>query len=132
MNDLPRPAPGAHTRGFTQPVFISRHSHRGRRVRSVSRGLALLAAAWTAAVLVGSMAVLLTRDTRATFIDLPPHRLECPGSYPAATWRLGARGVTGTRWTLSLYSDRVLAGAQGAVSCRSAAALLPALTAGRQ
>jgi hypothetical protein len=127
-----RPPPGAQTRGFTQPVFISRYSNRGRRVRSVSRLLAALAAAWIVAVLVGSMAFLLTRDARTTFVDLPTaHRVDCPGTYPAGAWRLSrGRGpvAAGSRWLLSVYSDQPLPSRQAGGACGSAAALLPGLT----
>jgi len=124
-----KPPAGGLTRGFTQPVFISRHSYRGRRVRSVSRGLALLAGLWTVGVVVGSMAFLLTRDSRASFVDLPLHRADCPGAVTAGPWRVGgAHGQTGNRWTISVYAEHPLAAAQASAPCATAAALLPALT----
>ncbi|TMK39401.1 MAG: hypothetical protein E6G56_11180 [Actinobacteria bacterium] len=130
-----RPPPGAQTRGFTQPVFISRYSNRGRRVRSVSRLLAALAAAWIVAVVLGSLAFMLTRGARTTYVNLPTaHRVDCSGSFPAGNWRL-SRGngaeAAGSRWIISVYSDQRLSSKQRLGTCHSAGALLPVLTGAR-
>jgi hypothetical protein len=136
MNTSFRPPPGAQTRGFTQPVFISRYSNRGRRVRSFSRLLAALAAAWIVAVVLGSLTFMLTRGARTTYVNLPTaHRVDCPGSFPAGSWRLSrGRGpqAAGSRWIVSVYSDQQLSSRQSGGACRSAAALLPVLTGARR
>lgn len=113
--DPPRSPSGAPTRGFTQPIFIAKHGRRGRRVRSVSWGMALLAASWIVAVTAGGFGFLFLRDSATSAVALPARSAQCPGQLAAGDWRAtrdATAGGQGGNWSVYVYAATAMSPAQ--------------------